>query len=292
MTLQPSIMVDRKLTLAVLILALAGASVGQTLAIVAPEKTPLDRRIVSAISTGLLEKLRMQDDDMTAAAFDSARPETPFNLTTAEAQRIGTVIGTDFYILVRSGTQRRAALGRADYYEAHAAFYFVSSRSGGLVSWRLLTKENSNPDQAQDELIRATPSFIVDFARSARLAPEQGKNERALTSIEDVPDAGSQAAKDFRAPIPYRRLKPGYTRTAYLYDITATVEATVDLSDKGEIMRASISRWAGYGLDESVLAVVKSMNWRPAERNGKTLPMRFSLRYNFKKLDKDASIDE
>jgi hypothetical protein len=29
------------------------------------------------------------------------------------------------------------------------------------------------------------------------------------------------------------------------------------------------------------------MNWRPAERNGKTLPMRFLLRYNFKKAEQD-----
>jgi len=74
---------------------------------------------------------------------------------------------------------------------------------------------------------------------------------------------------------------------AYLYDVTATVEATIDLNEKGEITRVEITRWAGYGLDESVQNVIKSMNWRPAERAGKPLPIRFLVRYNFKKIEKD-----
>ena len=41
-------------------------------------------------------------------------------------------------------------------------------------------------------------------------------------------------------------------------------------------------------LDESVDKTVRAMNWRPAERNGKSLPMRFLVRYNFKKIDKES----
>ena len=105
--------------------------------------------------------------------------------------------------------------------------------------------------------------------------------------MEELPDDNSPAAKNFRAPIPYRRIKPEYTTDAYLYDIKATVDIMVDLGHNGSILRTEIVRWAGYGLDESVEKAVRSMKWRPAERNGKPLPMRFLLRYNFKKFGKE-----
>jgi hypothetical protein len=50
---------------------------------------------------------------------------------------------------------------------------------------------------------------------------------------------------------------------------------------------SKIVRWAGFGLEEAVERAVRSMNWRPAMRNGKALPMRVLLRYNFRKVEKD-----
>jgi hypothetical protein len=52
-------------------------------------------------------------------------------------------------------------------------------------------------------------------------------------------------------------------------------------------MRTQIVRWAGYGLDEAVTETVRRMNWRPATRGGKALPIRVLLRYNFKKIEKE-----
>jgi len=61
------------------------------------------------------------------------------------------------------------------------------------------------------------------------------------------------------------------------------VDALVDVDEKGEVSRAEISRWAGYGLDESVIATVKQLHFFPAMRDGRALPMRVLLRYNFRK---------
>ena len=66
----------------------------------------------------------------------------------------------------------------------------------------------------------------------------------------------------------------------------ATVDAEVSIDQNGNITEIDIVRWAGYGLDESVANAVRSMNWRPAERDGKPLPMRILLRYNFTKTEK------
>ncbi len=108
-----------------------------------------------------------------------------------------------------------------------------------------------------------------------------------LPTPEELPDENSPEAKNFRTPLPYRRLSPEYTAMANLYDITATVDSLVDLDENGKITRIEITRWAGYGLDESVAATIRKMQWRAAERNGKQLPIRVLLRYNFKKIDHD-----
>jgi hypothetical protein len=283
---------DRGFFLGLIILLFVGTSFGQTIAIVAPEKSPFDLRVAAEIRDDLREAIRIQDGDMTAAAFDSTKPATPFNMSTDEARRVGSIVGTDLFILIRSGTQRRAAIGRTDYFEAFAALYFISSRTGRLVLWQLLSKDGPTESAAQDDLLRTMPAAILDLISTARSLLRKEASDPTLPVVEEVPIEGTAAAKDFRSPVPYRRLKPEYTRTAYLYDVAATVEATVDLDDKGNITRAMITRWAGYGLDESVLAVIRSMNWRPAERGGKPLPIRFLLRYNFKKLEKADPIDE
>ena len=72
-----------------------------------------------------------------------------------------------------------------------------------------------------------------------------------------------------------------------MYGVSGTVDIEADIDETGKISRTSIVRWAGYGLDESVERAVRTMNWRPAMRSGKPLPMRVLLRYNFTKIEKD-----
>jgi hypothetical protein len=60
----------------------------------------------------------------------------------------------------------------------------------------------------------------------------------------------------------------------------------IDLDAEGKFLRTEITRWAGYGLEDSVEKAVHAMNWRPAEKAGKIAAARFLVRYNFKKLEK------
>jgi len=210
-------------------------------------------------------------------------PATPFNLTAEESKKIGAAIGCDAFILLRSMVQRRSAYKRDEYYEAYAAIYVVSSRTGRLVFWKLQRFEAPKPDKAAKLLADSTGALASEVADKLHAAIKNELAEPVPAAMEDVPDENSRAAKGFRAPIPYRRIKPEYTAQAALYDVAATVEMLVDLDEKGTILRTEIVRWAGFGLDESVDKTVRAMNWRPAERNGKSLPMRFLLRYNFKK---------
>ena len=207
-------------------------------------------------------------------------------MTTEESKRIGSAIGCDFLVLSRSATIRRSAFRRPEYYESSAAIFVVSSRTGRLVFWRLVRFEAAKPAEAERILFDSSGPLASEVASRLRSVMNDELAETP-SDIEEVPDDNSPAAKNFRAPIPYRRIKPEYTADANLFDIKATIDIVVELDANGSILRAEIVRWAGYGLDESVTETVRKMNWRPAERNGKPLPMRFLLRYNFKKIEKE-----
>jgi TonB family protein len=105
--------------------------------------------------------------------------------------------------------------------------------------------------------------------------------------LEELPAENSPEARNFRPPLPYKRIRPDYTKIANLYGVEATVDAEIDVDENGKILNIEIVRWAGFGLDESVAETIRKMQWRAASRDGKTLPVRVLLRYNFKKIEND-----
>lgn len=270
-----------------LIFNLVPAAAAQRIAILTPDKADASKQFAGKLETALAEKHKVLDDSLSETAFRSVSPDNPFNLTTEESKRIGTVIGCDYFLLLRSANLRRSSTQRPEYYESNAVIYAVSSRTGKLVYWKLQRFEAAKPAAAAKMLGDSIPSLVSEISTTVKTSTRSELDMTSPPKIEEVPDADSPEAKNFRAPIPYRRIKPDYTAEAGLYDVKATVDILVDTDAAGAITRTEIVRWAGYGLDESVDKAARQMNWRPAERNGKTLPMRFLLRYNFKKVDKD-----
>ncbi|MBD0373883.1 MAG: TonB family protein, partial [Pyrinomonadaceae bacterium] len=106
--------------------------------------------------------------------------------------------------------------------------------------------------------------------------------------IEEVPEEDSPAAKGLRPPAPYRRLRPPYPETAARAEAEATVDVLVDIDASGEIGRVEVVRWAGFGLDEECVKMIKQMHFRPAMRDGVPVPMRALLRYNFHRPAKEG----
>ncbi len=263
------------------------ATPSQRVALLTPDGAEQSKKIAARIGEHLENKIDLLDSDLSLAAYQSVSPTTPFNLTTTESKLIGTAIGCDFFILIKSAIQRRSAFRRDEYYEAYAHVYVVSSRTGRLVFWKNQKFEASKPDAAAKQLYDSTENLATELAAVIKLAQKTSLNEQPAQPIEEVPDADSPLAKDLKAPIPYHRIKPEYTTEAALYGITATVEILVDTDANGAITRTEIVRWAGYGLEESVEKAVRAMSWRPAFRGVKPLAMRFLLRYNFKKIDKE-----
>jgi len=110
--------------------------------------------------------------------------------------------------------------------------------------------------------------------------------ENSPAIIELMSDDDGETNQNVRAPRPYRRLKPPYTQTAAIAEVEATVDVLLDIDARGETGRVEIARWAGYGLDQSVIDTVRQMHFFPAMRDGVAIPMRVLLRYNFRKPPK------
>ena len=195
-------------------------------------------------------------------------------------------MGCDFFILVRAADQRRSSSKREVYFESYAAIFAVSSRTGRLVDWIRPQFEAATAPEAQRMLRASVPKFAASLTIRLREVARAEAGEPTPAKIEEIPADGSPLAANFRSPVPYRRIKPEYTSEAFLYEVSATVEIEMDLDATGSIIRTEVVSWAGYGLDESVISAVRSMNWRAAYRDGKPLPMRVLLRYNFKRPDK------
>jgi TonB family protein len=110
---------------------------------------------------------------------------------------------------------------------------------------------------------------------------------RETAVIQEAPDDDKAAeAEGLRLPRPYRRLRPAYTESAAAAEVEATVDVLADLDASGEVMNATVARWAGFGLDESTVETVKRLHFFPAMQNGAAIPIRVLLRYNFRKPPK------
>ena len=259
----------------------------QKIAVLVPEKTGHSEKFAEKFQNSLSVKFNVLDSSLSETAFRSAAFENSFNLSIVEAKNIGAAIGCEYFFLVKSASQRRSSFGKEEFYESYAAVYVVSSRTGQLAVWKLQTFEAAKPEKAEKLLFDSTDNLASEIFDKLKIAAKEELNDSAARKIEEVPDKTAPDAKNYRPPLPYKRFKPEYTRLAYIYDVKATIDILVDINETGAILRTEIVRWAGYGLDESVTETVRRMNWRPAEKNGKTLPMRVLLRYNFKEVEKE-----
>ena len=231
------------------------------------------------------------DHDSAKAAAAGVGYAGSLNLTLEDARDLGAAIGCDFFVVGDAQTLRRSPSTGAPYFESFASIFLVSARSGRLVLWKKSSVRADTAARAQAALLLqltaqsiATQLSVAIETILAREASERAERvEKGTPVIEIMSDESGDAASDTRPPRPFRRLKPDYPAAAAESLIEAVVDVMVDVDDKGEISRVEISRWAGYGLDESVVATVKQLHFFPAMRNRRAIPMRVLLRYNFRK---------
>lgn len=235
--------------------------------------------------------LSMIDRGEASAAARGVGYTGSLNLTLEEARNVGAAIGCDFYIAGRAENQRRSPSAGPVFYEAYTIVFIVSARTGRLVTWDRQNFQAAKPEESLRLLLAAINGEELRrrYANTIRKAQEEERLIRAESLshsapvIEEMPDEESAAAQGLRPPAPYRRLRPAYTAEAARDFVEATVDIEADIDAKGEVARAEVVRWAGFGLDESAITTVRQMHFRPAMRDGAAIPMRVLLRYNFRK---------
>lgn len=253
--------------------------------VLTPEKSDLTQAFAEKLEAGFSGRFKVLNSSLSESAFFSGGFKKPFNLTTDEAKNAAEAIGCNYFLLVKTNLQRRSAFKRDEYYEAYSVVYVVSAKTGNLVYWTLKSFDDDQSSEAQKSLFGSVKKFADEISEKIKADEKTVIKSVEKISFEEVPDENSPLAKDFRPPLPYKRISPKYTDIADIYNIEATIEATVDVDADGKILNVEITRWAGYGLDESVVEAIKTMNWRAADRKGKPIAMRILLRYNFKDIE-------
>jgi TonB family protein len=235
------------------------------------------------------------DSDLATAAARGAGFQSSLNLTIQEARDLGAAIGCEFFIIGDAQTMRRVPSSGPAYFESYASIFLVSARTGRLIQWERPLERRDSAEEAEKALLQVLDSeearrrYQVAIRRA--LEDERAQRETAVEKpppvIEVMSDEDAKSEnKEVRAPRPFRRFKPPYPETAARAEVEAVVDALVDIDARGEVERIEISRWAGYGLDQSVIDTVKQMHFFPAMRDGVATPMRVLLRYNFRKPPK------
>jgi TonB family protein len=237
------------------------------------------------------------DRDQTRAAALGTGFEGSLNLTIQQARDLGAAMGCDFYFIGEAQTLRRSPSTKPLYYESYATVFLVSARTGRLIFWERPTVQRDSPAESEKALLTILSSeetrhrYVVALHRAQE--DERAERVNAVESgpqiIEVMSDDDSNTNQEVRAPRPYRRVKPPYPESAARAEVEATVDVLLDIDARGEVGRIEIARWAGYGLDQSVIDTVRQMHFFPAMRDGVAIPMRVLLRYNFRKPPPDKT---
>jgi TonB family protein len=256
--------------------------------------TPLGKRSADQLRAGFRSASNVQllDPDLSLTAARGVGYSGSLNMSVSEARDLGNAMDSEFFIIGDAQTLRRSSSRVVEYYESYSSILIISSRSGQLVFWDRPTAESDKPIGAEENLSKALSAkeLIERCLTAIEKALSEEKDQRAIVVdtkaplVEEAPEDDNAAeAQGLRLPRPFRRLRPAYPESAARAEIEATVDVLVDVGADGEVGQIQVARWAGFGLDETTVATVRQLHFFPASRNGKPVPMRVLLRYNFRK---------
>ena len=250
---------------------------------------------IAAVLASTLEesgRVLVVDRSHYLPALNALGYEGSLNMSTVEARRLGSAIGCDFFVIGKAEIITRSTRAKESHQEALLALMIVDGRGGTLAVFDLLTEQAESSEKAVAALsktLAARAGGYVDQMtrfRASResLSPGSTARNAETERIEDMPLERSAQAVGFRPPEFLSRAKPEYTAEAERADVNATVEVIVVLRSSGQIGEATITRWAGFGLEESALRAIRQLKFNPATRNGQPISVRALIRYNFRRI--------
>ena len=253
--------------------------------------TQLENALVEALRRD--QRVSVIDDSLVRPAITGIGYDGSINMSKDEARKLGAAIGCDFFIVGKTEALSRSDHENESHEVAYAAIMIVDGRSGALqvfdfVSSKAATRENAISavlkdlnERAQsyiDQMIQAGAS-----ASATRLEASSNSEPKNREPIEDIPADGSRRAVGFTPPEFLNRVRPDYPPQADLADITATVEAMAVFRANGQVGNIEITRWAGFGLEESSERAIRQLKYKPATRDGRPINVRALIQYNFRR---------
>ena len=123
----------------------------------------------------------------------------------------------------------------------------------------------------------------VPLASMQKLTGESKQPALPLYSIQDAkPAADAGKKQNVTPPSPIYKPEPAYTPEARLAHIEGPVVLSVDIDASGHVVKDSIVRPVGMGLDDNAAQTVQTWKFEPATRDGKPVPVRVLVEVNFR----------
>ncbi len=244
--------------------------------------------VVAAQLRGLAQgKFELLDQALVRVAAQGAGYGGSLNMQREEARALGLSLGCEFYLLGKVQSGRRLGVDNQAYYEALAGLFAVETRTGGLAAFGFAREQAANETAVRKKLAAVLPGVWQRLVEAMMRTHANHLNEiaeagRAQTEVIEVLN-DDQLGQQGQQPIFYQRLKPDYTPEAEAAGITATVEVQAVFQVDGKIGDVTVVRWAGFGLDESAVATVKKLRFKPARQAEKEVTIRGLVRYNFRR---------
>lgn len=238
-------------------------------------------RLLREEAKGDTAEIGLIDEEQLDVALRGAGYAGSLNLSLDEARALGLSLGCDYFVIGKVVVARRIASENKFYFESAAGMFLVETRSGRLLRFSFARAEAEREADVRVHLASALRASWKAFVGAIR----QGEwREGASNSAEpeQVIDLSEPSAAGITPPIFFQRLKPQYTAEARLVGLAATVELNAVFQADGRVGRVEVVRWAGFGLDEAAIAVVRQLRFKPAESDGRKISVRARVQYNFR----------
>lgn len=261
------------------------------------DSAAISNKVESRLNASLSSDPRvlLVDDSIVRSALFGLGYDGSINMRRDEARRVGSAIGCDFFITGRLEVLTRSERKGESHEEAFAGVMIVDGRTGDLAVFDFICEKATTRQVAlnaiEKAMVERAPGYIDRIiqirARGQGPASTTSTNSgiTAADLVEDMPDEDSPRAAGFKPPQFLSRVKPSYTIEAEQADITAAVEVMVVFRSNGEVGPIEITRWAGFGLDESASAAIRQLKFKPAMRDDKPASIRAMIRYNFRRVN-------
>ena len=252
-------------------------------------------------------RLALIDQSLVKLAIAGVGYDRSINMSKDEARRVGAAIGCEFFVIGKTEALTRSTRENESHEEAYAGVMIVDARTGSLAAFDFIVERGATREAALNALVKSLSAsatgyagriewFIESHAAGAQASFPAPAKDVALESprstndekIEAIPDEGSPRDAGFSPPVFLNRVKPEYTAQADAADITASVEAMVVLHSNGEVGSIDITRWAGFGLEQSAERAIRQLKFKAAVRDGKPVSVRALVRYNFRRVESET----